>query len=94
MAPQGIKASKIIERKSKAKVMEWAPQKHSRGTKYVPVEVETSKNQQRPARDTLNMEVDDHQAELQEASLPSMDMDVDETFSIEELDVPEQRRVR
>ena len=44
--------------------------------------------------DTLNMEVDDHQAESQEASLPSMDMDVDETFSIEELDVPEQRRVR
>jgi hypothetical protein len=94
MAPQGIKASKIIERKSKAKVMEWAPRKRSRGTKYVPVEVETSKNRQRPARDTLNMEVDDHQAESQEASLPSMDMDVDETFSIEELDVPEQRRVR
>jgi hypothetical protein len=39
----------------------------------------------------MEMEVDDHQAGLEETSLPSMD--VDKTFWIEELDVPEQRRV-
>jgi hypothetical protein len=54
-------------------------------------EVKSSKNRQAPARDTVEMEVDDHQAEFEEASLPSMD--VDETFWVEELDAPKQRRV-
>src|ERR1700677_723808 len=92
MAPKGIKASKLLQRKSKAKVIEWVAREHSRGTRYIPVEVKTSKNLQTPARDTVEMEVDDHRAESQEASLPSMD--VDETFWIEEPDAPEQRRVR
>ena len=94
MAPKGIKASKLFERKSKAKVMEWEPQKRSRKTIYLPVEVRTSENWQKSARDALEMEADNHQAESQEASLPSMDMDVDETFSIEESNAPEQKRVR
>ena len=93
MVPKGIKASKIFERKSKAKVIEWAPLRRAWGTKYLQVEVETSKNQQKSERDALKMEVDDHHIELQGASLPSMDMDVDETFSIEERDAPEQKRV-
>ena len=37
------------------------------------------------------MEIDPHEAVSHEAYLPSMD--VDETFSIEEPDIPEQRRV-
>ena len=92
MVPKGIKASKIFERKSKAKVIEWGPLKCARGTKYLQVEVETSKNWQKSERDALKMEVDDCQVELQGASLPSMD--VDKTFSIEEQDAPEQKRVR
>jgi hypothetical protein len=91
MAPKGIKASKILQRKSKAKAMEWVAQEHSWGTKYIPVEVNHSKTQQASVRDTMEMEVDDHQAGLEETSLPSMD--VDKTFWIEEPDAPEQRRV-
>ena len=37
MAPKGIKASKLFERKSKAKVIEWVAWKRSRGTQYIPV---------------------------------------------------------
>ena len=75
-------------------MIEWAPLKRARGTKYLQVEVETLKNWQKSERDALKMEVDDHHIELQGASLPSMDMDVDEMFSIEERDAPEQKRVR
>jgi hypothetical protein len=92
MAPKGIKASKILQRKSKAKVIEWVAWERSWGTRYTLVEVKTSKNQQTTARDAAEMEVDDYQAELHEASLPSMD--VDETFWIEEPDAHEQRSVR
>ena len=78
MALKRIKASKILERKSKTKVMECEPWKCSWGTIYLLVEVKTLKNWQKPARDAQEMEVDDHQAESQEpASLSSMDMVVD-----------------
>jgi hypothetical protein len=53
MAPKGIKASKLFERKSKAKVIEWVPQKRSRGTRYVPVELSTSNNPHTRRRDTV-----------------------------------------
>ena len=91
MAPKGIKASKLFERKSKAKVIEWVAHKRSRGTRYVPVEVSTSKNPHTPRRDTAKMEIDPSEAVSHEDYLPSMD--VDETFSIEEPDIPEQQRV-
>jgi hypothetical protein len=91
MAPKGIKASKLFERKSKAKVIEWVPQKRSRGTRYVPVELSTSKNPHTQRRDTAKMEIDPYEAVSHEDYLQSMD--VDETFSIEEPDIPEQPRV-
>ena len=65
----------------------------ARGTRYVQVEVKTSKNRQKPARDTVKMEVDENQEVSQEASLPSTYMDVDETFWLEEPDTHKQRRV-
>ena len=59
MAPKGIKASKLFERKSKAKVIEWVAQKCSQGTQYIPVEVNTSKNPHTPRRDAaVRMEID------------------------------------
>jgi hypothetical protein len=42
------------------------------GTKYIPVEV---KIQQVPVRENKEMEVDDHLAELEEASLSFVDVD-------------------
>ena len=92
MAPKGIKASKLFERKAKAKVIEWVAWKRSRGTRYIPVEVNTSKNPHTPRGDAaVRMEIDPHEAVSHEDNPPSMD--VDETFSIEEPDIPEQRRV-
>ena len=91
MAPKGIKASKLFERKSKAKVIEWVAHKRSRGTQYVLVEVSTSKNPHTPRRDTAKMEIDPSEAVSHEDYFPSMD--VNETFSIEEPDIPEPQRV-
>jgi hypothetical protein len=90
MAPKGIKASKLVGRKSKAKVVEWKAREHARGTRYVPVEIGTSTSQQIPGRDAVGMDIAYQEAALHDADPQSMD--VDEPFWIEE-DVPEQRRV-
>jgi len=91
MVPKGIKASKLFERKSKVKAVEWVAQKHSQGTTYVSVDVSPSKNEQTPQRDTVRMEIDNHVAVSREVDPPSMD--VDDAFWIEEPDVPERKRV-
>ena len=91
MAPKGIKASKLLKRKSKAKVIEWVSRKRSRGTRYVPVEVSTSKNPHTPRRDAVRMEIDPHEA-VSHDNDPWL-MDAEETFSKEESDIPEHRRV-
>lgn len=91
MAPKGIKASKVFQRKSKAKVIEWVTREHSRGTRYIPVDVSTSTSQQTQGRDAAGMEIDKHEALLHEADPPSMD--VDETPWMQEPVIPEQRRV-
>jgi hypothetical protein len=93
MAPKGIKASKVFQRRSKAKVIEWAPRKGSRGTRHIPVEVSTSTNRQVPRQDAVGIEIDHHEAILHNTDPQSMDVDVDETFRIEEPVIPEQRRV-
>jgi hypothetical protein len=87
MAPKGIKTSKLFERKSKAKVVEWKALDHSCGTRYVLVEIGTSTSQQILGRDTVRIDPEEvlHGADPQS-------MDVDEPFWVKE-DVPEQRRV-
>jgi len=92
MALKGIKASKLIRKKSKAKLVEWKARERSRGTRYVPVEVSTSKNQGIPGRDAVRMEIDNSEAVSHEADPPSMD--VDGSFWIGGPNVREQRRVR
>jgi hypothetical protein len=92
MAPKGIKTSKVLQRKSKAKVIEWVTEKRSRGTRNIPVEVSTSRNLPMPRRDAGRMEIDNHEAIFHETDPASMD--VDETFWIEEPVIPEQKRVR
>ena len=80
-----------MQRKSKAKVIEWVPRERSRGTRYFPVNVSTSAGRQTERRDTARMEIDDHEAVLYEVDPPSMD--VDETLWIDEPVIPEQRSV-
>ena len=91
MGIKGIKTSQVLRRKSRAKVVEWKARELTHGTKYVQVEVGTSKNPKRvkrPVRNAVRMETD---AVLQEVDPPSMD--VDKTFWIDEPDVPTQKRV-
>jgi hypothetical protein len=90
MAPKGIRAAKIFERKSKAKVVEWKTREHSRGTRYVPVEIGTSTRQQIPGRDAVRVDIVNQEAILDDAD--PQPMDVDEPFWIDE-DVTQQRRV-
>jgi hypothetical protein len=93
MAPKGIKASKILQRKTKVKVIDWVPRERSRGTTYTPIELSTPRNQRTRRKNAVIMETDDREV-VHEENLPSMDVDdpVDETW-IEEPEVPTQRRV-
>ena len=91
MARKSIKTSKVFQRKSKAKVIDWVPRELSRGTRYVPVDVTPSTSRQTQGGDTAGMDIDNHEAALHELNPPSMD--VDETFWTEEPVVPEERRV-
>jgi hypothetical protein len=93
MPPKGIKASRLFQRKPKAKAVELVPRVHSRRTTHIQVEVGTSNTQQAQGRDVARMELDSHGSAFHEAG-PEF-MDVDEAFWIEEPDVPqaEQRRV-
>ncbi|KAH9015838.1 hypothetical protein EDB85DRAFT_1892397 [Lactarius pseudohatsudake] len=90
MAPKGIKASKVFQRKSKAKIIDWVSRKGSRGTRNIPVEVSTSTNLLIPRKDAGGREIDNHEAILHETDPPSMD--IDETFWIEEPVIPEPKR--
>jgi hypothetical protein len=88
MAPKGIKTSKLSGRKSRAKVVEWKTREISRGTRYFPVEIGTSKSRQ-----TVGMDIVDPEAVLPvPRDADPQSMDVDEPLWIDE-DVPEQTRV-
>lgn len=90
MAPKGIKTSKFIKRKSKAKVVDWKTQERSRGTRYFQVEVGTSTSRQTTGRDAVGMDIIDKEAVSHNADPQSMD--VDEPSWIDE-DASEQTRV-
>ena len=75
MARKGVKASKFLHRKSKAKVIEWTTREGPRGARNIPVEVGTSTNLPTPRQDAGRMEIDNHGAILDETNPPSMDVD-------------------
>jgi hypothetical protein len=91
MPPKGIKASRLFQRKSKAKAVELVPRVRSRRATHIQVEVGTSNTQQAQGRDIASMELDSHDSVLHKAGPEPME--IDESFWIEEPDVPEQRRV-
>jgi hypothetical protein len=91
MPPKGIKASRLFQRNPKAKAVELVPRVRSRRTTHIQVEVGTSNTQQVQGRDVARMELDSHDSVMHEVDPEPMD--IDEAFWIEELDVPEQRRV-
>lgn len=71
-------------------MIDWVPRKGSRGTRHIPVEVNTSTDRQAPRRDAVGMEIDNHEAILHEAD--PLSMDIDETW-LEDPVIPEQGRV-
>lgn len=91
MAPKGIKTSKLFERKSKAKLVEWKSRESSRRTRYIPVEIVTSESPSRQAarRSTVGMGIVDEAVSHDADPQP---MDVDEPFWKDD-NVPEQTRV-
>jgi hypothetical protein len=84
-----IKASKIVERKTKVKVVDWVSQKRARGIRNIPIDVTTSTSPSKPRRATERTE--DNEATSQEATFQHMD--VDEAFWIEEPDVLKKKNV-
>jgi hypothetical protein len=90
MAPKGIKASKVLKNRSKAKAMEWVIREHSRGTRDIAVEASTSKGKRTPRQ--ITGEVENAEAVvLHETAPPSMD--IDETFWTEEPVMDKRKRV-
>lgn len=89
MAPKGIKASKVLKDRFKAKAVNWITQDHSRGTRDIPVKVRTKKQKTTQRQNTGGIE--SAEEILHGTNLPSMD--VDETFWTEEPDIGQQKRV-
>jgi hypothetical protein len=89
MKHNGIKASKIIERKTKVKVVDWVPQKRSRGIRNIPIDVTASTSRPKPRQATDRTE--DNEATLHETAFQHMD--VDEVFWTEEPDVLKKKTV-
>jgi hypothetical protein len=77
MVPKGVKVSKVIQRRSKAKVVEWETRKLSRGTRHIPVEVSTSTPWQISRQDDVRMAADNHEEMFHK-------MDVNETSWVDE----------
>jgi hypothetical protein len=90
MASKGTKTSKLFERKSKAKVVEWKAWQHSYATRYVPIKIVTSTSPQISGRDAVRIDIVNQEAVFHDANPQSME--INEPFCIEE-DIPKQRRV-
>jgi hypothetical protein len=90
MKHNSIKASTIIERKTKAKVVDWVPRKRSRGTRNIPIDVTPlgSTSRRTPRRATSRIE--DNAATLHEATFPSTDVN---DLWTEETEFPVKKRV-
>jgi hypothetical protein len=91
MALKGIKSSKVLKSKSKAKAIDWVTREYSRGTRDIAVEVSTSKGKRTPRQITGGIENGEPEAILNETILPSMDLD--ETFWTEEPVTDQPKRV-
>jgi|HubBroStandDraft_3_1064219.scaffolds.fasta_scaffold85967_2 hypothetical protein len=89
MAPKGIKASKGIKKRSKAKVVDWRTIHYSRGIRDIPEEVTTSKGETLPRQITRG--IGSPEAIVPETTFPSMD--IDETLWTDEVVTDEPKTV-
>ena len=78
-----VKAADIYQKKTKAKVIDWEPRKHSRGVRDVPVEVIATASQTRPRKKASRRPRAQNNDTLQGEAAPQP-MDIDETFWAEE----------
>ena len=91
MTPKGIKASKVLKSRYKAKAVDWVIREYSRGTRDVAVKVTTSKGKRTPRQISGVIENNEPEAISGEVTLPSMD--VDQTFWSEEPATDQPKRV-
>jgi hypothetical protein len=80
-----VNAANLRRTKSKAKVIEWVPRKHSRGIRDVPVEAiaTTSTGQPKQRKKGSRRPRAENNAALEGETAPQP-MDIDETFWVEE----------
>ena len=72
-----VKAADIYQKKTKAKVIDWEPRKHSRGVRDVPVEVIATASQTRPRKKASRQPRAQNNDTLQGEAAPQP-MDIDE----------------
>jgi hypothetical protein len=88
-----VKAVKMCRSKTKAKVIEWDTRVHSRGIRNVPVEVSAAASQPKPRKKAGRLPRAENDHTLCETA--PQPMDVDETFWVNEPDMPaSEKRVR
>jgi len=94
MPRNSVKAAKVRKDKSKAKVIEWQAQVHSRGVRDVPVEV-TAAGSQPKQREKAGKRPRAEKNDTLPSETALQPMDVDETFWVEEPVMPTaEKRVR
>jgi len=82
-----VEAASLFRTKSTARVIEWEPKVHSRGMRYVPVEVGDAESQPRPKKKARRRP--------RTGETPPQPMDVDETFWVDEPVMPSsEKKVR
>lgn len=86
-----VKAANLRWAKSKAKVIEWKPQAHSRGVRDVPVEVSAAASRPMPREKVSRQPRAERANGLPNETAPQL-MDVDETFWMEEPVLPTGRK--
>jgi len=82
----GVKASKILGKKSKARLVDWVPRNGYRGARYAQVELSASTS--RPVKKRGSSRIKN-----KEAMLNAPSMDIDETLWMEEPVTPKEKRV-
>ena len=89
-----VKAAKLRQAKSKAKVIEWEAREHSRGIRDVPVEVSAMESQRKP-RKKAGRRPEAESRDLLPGETAPQPMDVDGTFWVEGPVIPtSEKRVR
>jgi len=86
-----VKAAKLLQGKSGAKLIKWETQEHSRGIRDVPVEVTAMTSQLRP-RKMAHRQPRTEKNNMSQGETAPQPMDIDKTFWVEEPAMPTSKK--